>query len=141
MLNLIKKLNNEITDIIFVGGVSEMIQGIRETTKDIDICVLNVDELKSRYILKEWQDTSVFSKSGKRAGIESEDYIIDIFIEDTLPDFIEIDGVKCETLNSLIDRYKLVIEGLDDNKDFHSKEKMIKKLNNLLNKIKDATIN
>lgn len=133
MLKTINNINN-IENIVFVGGVSEMLQGIRETTKDIDICVLNVDELKTKYIVKEWKTTSVFSKSGNRAGIESEEYIIDIFIEDTLPEFVEIDGIKCETLNSLIDRYTLVIEGLNDDTDFYSKIKMINKLNNLLNK-------
>lgn len=132
MLGLIREIQHLKPDTVFVGGVSEWLQGKRSTTTDIDICVTNLDGLGVLGEIKQWSTDSKFSKSGLRAGIESQEYLIDIFVEQQLPEYIEIDGVKCQTIQSLIQEYSRVIEAIVDPLYIKSKTKMINKLANLL---------
>lgn len=131
MRDLIEKINSCKKDVVFVGGVAEMLQGFRTETRDIDICVLSLNGLETLGKIKQWETKSVFSTSGKRAGIETKDYTTDIFLEENLPEFVVVNGFKCETVHSLINRYTDIIKKLDTVTDFYSKNKMIKKLNNL----------
>ena len=123
-------------NVVFVGGVSEFLQGYRESTKDIDICVVDLNGLEKLGTIKTFNTNSPTSISGLRGGIEDNEYLIDIFIESELPKYIEINGAKCETIESLINTYKRVISEMNDPLKYRSKNKMIDKLNNLLIKIK-----
>jgi hypothetical protein len=131
MNELIKKIHNLKPDTVFVGGVSEMVQGKRNTTRDIDICVTNLDGLESLGNIKKWVTDSKTSISGKRAGIEGKKYIIDIFVEDKLPDYIEIEGIKYQTIPSLIKEYERVIKEMESTDRIPSINKMKIKLHNL----------
>lgn len=131
MNELIKKIHSLKPDTVFVGGVSEMVQGKRNTTRDIDICVTNLDGLESLGHIKKWVTDSKTSISGNRAGIEDQKYIIDIFVEDKLPDYIEIYGIKYQTIDSLINEYKRVITEMKNTNRVLSINKMKNKLENL----------
>lgn len=111
--DLLGKIHEANKDVIFVGGIAEMMQGKRKFATDIDICVLNINGLEVFGEIKEWITTSPVSISGKRAGIENTDIILDIFIEDELPEYVEILGLRFETLESLKTRYERVISELD----------------------------
>ena len=67
MKNLIKRISELKKDVVFVGGVSFVHHGIKETAKDIDIVVNNLDGLYELGEIKEFQTKSPMSKSGNRA--------------------------------------------------------------------------
>ena len=131
MFKLINKIKEVKEDVIFVGGVSELLQGCRESTKDIDICVTNLDGLEKLGNINKFKTNSPTSKSGLRAGIEDNEYLIDIFIESDLPDYVIINGIKCETIESMIKEYGRVISEMNNPLKISSKNKMINKLQNL----------
>lgn len=128
---LLAQIQEANKDVVFVGGIAEMMQGKRESATDIDICVLNIDGLEVFGQIKEWITESPVSISGKRAGIENQNLILDIFIEDELPEYIEILGLRFETLESLEKRYEYVISELNDPLQQVFKERLIEQLNNL----------
>lgn len=105
MDELIKKISRMDNGVVFVGGVSEVKHGIRKKTKDVDIVVQSLSGLEAFGVLKYWITDSAVSKSGKRAFIERLDFNIDIFVEDDLPEWELIDGVKCQTIKSMISHY------------------------------------
>lgn len=90
---LLHKLSKK-DNLVFVGSVAMMLQGINVKPKDIDIVVTDLEGLEN---YTEYTTDSKFSFSGKRAFIHAE-MSIDIFIEDELPEYILINGLKCETL-------------------------------------------
>lgn len=135
MKQLLEQLNDSKPDIVFVGGVSEFLQGARTETKDIDICVNNLSGLDFFGEIESWRSSTPFTISGNRAGISRTDFIIDIFIEDNLPEYININQMKCETLNSLLHRYKKIVPHLKP-EEHHSREKMLSKIINLENFLK-----
>lgn len=118
-----------------------MIQGIRNSTTDIDICVKDLKGLESLGEIKQWRTDSVFSKSGDRAGIESQEYLIDIFVEKELPKHIEINGIKVQTLDSLLEEYNRVLVSLTDPIYEVSINKMKNKISNLKDKINGDKLN
>jgi hypothetical protein len=128
--DLLAKIQEANNDVVFVGGMAEMMQGKRKFTSDIDICVLNTDGLDIFGEIKEWETTSPVSISGKRAGIENDEVILDIFIENELPETVEISGLRFETLESLKTRYERVISEIDP-KQSAFKAILIENLRNL----------
>lgn len=106
MKNLIKQISKLKDDVVFVGGVSFVYHGIKEVAKDIDIVVNNLDGLETLGEIKKFQTNSVMSKSGNRAYTYVDDIQVDIFIEGVLPEYDEVDGVKYETIESLIKYYE-----------------------------------
>jgi hypothetical protein len=132
LLTLIWEIARIKPDVVFVGGVSEWIQGKRTSTTDIDICVTNLIGLEHLGEIKQWNTDSKFSKSGLRAGIENQEYLIDIFIEKELPEYVEIEGIKYQTIPSLIQEYTRVVQAITDPVYVISKTKMENKLANLL---------
>lgn len=92
MLELLNELALK-QNLVFVGSVAMMLQGIEVTPNDIDIVVTDLEGLEN---YTEYTTDSKFSTSGQRAFILG-DFDIDIFIEEKLPQFMEIDGKKVQT--------------------------------------------
>lgn len=116
MEDLIKRISELKDDVVFVGGVTMVHHGIKETAKDIDIVVLDLKGLEQLGYIRHWFGKSEMTKSKKRASIESLPYFIDIFVEDELPEYVEHDGVKYRTIDSLVEFYEDLIsrtEGIE----------------------------
>ena len=132
--NLIKRISKLKKDVVFVGGVSFVHHGIKETSKDIDIVVNNLEGLYGLGEIKEFQTKSPMSKSGNRAYTYVGDIQVDIFIEDELPEYVEYNGVKYETIESLINFYKQLIiktDGFEKNRNELKLELVINKMNKI----------
>jgi hypothetical protein len=100
-LEILEKLS-KINEVVFVGGTSEYIQGIKDNLNDIDISINNIEPLKEfGYVFKGFDD-SFYGLSGNRAFIPLDNVLIDIFIDDVQPEFTIINGFKCETIQSMI---------------------------------------
>ena len=101
---------SENEDVIFVGGTSEYIQGIKKELNDIDISVKNTEFLNNfGYVHKNFNN-SLYGLSGNRGFIKTKNFIIDIFIDDKRPEYIIINGKKCETLDSMIELREKTLE-------------------------------
>lgn len=98
-------------NLVFVGSVAMMFQGIDVNPKDIDIVVTDLEGLEN---YREYTTDSKFSFTGKRAFIIGEIYI-DIFIEERLPEYVIINGLKCETLSFMKKYYLTIHNDLSDN--------------------------
>lgn len=96
MLNTINDILSG--NVVFVGGQSEVIHGIKSETKDIDIVTPDFFKLKQLGTMYVWDE-----KAFKRANIP--EYNIDIFVGE-LPDYIEVNGLKFQTLTSMIQHYE-----------------------------------
>ncbi len=131
---LLAQIQQANKDVVFVGGIAEMMQGKRDIATDIDICVLNLDGLDVFGELQEWNTESPVSISGKRAGLVNKNMILDIFIEEELPEYVEISGLRFETLESLINRYEKVISKLNNPLEQTFKGILIANLENLKEK-------
>ena len=106
---MIDKLS-KIENLVFVGGTSEYIQGIKNELNDIDISVKNTEFLnKFGYVHKNFNN-SLYGLSGNRGFIKTKNFIIDIFIDDKRPNYIIINGKKCETLDSMIELREKTLE-------------------------------
>ena len=126
--DLIKELS-EIDDVIFVGGTSEYIQGVKPILNDIDISVTSIEDLKKfGYIHKKYIDF-FYGLSGNRGLIKTKDVFIDIFIETKKPKFKLVENYKCETIESMI---KLREKTLEKNYDKKIDDNL-KRLKNYVN--------
>lgn len=107
MLNISKEeaLNklSQIEDVIFVGGASEYIQGYKDELNDIDISVTNVVPLNEFGYIHTSFDNSFFGLSGNRAFIPLKSVLIDVFVDKIKPEFILVNGSKCQTIESMIE--------------------------------------
>jgi len=108
MLELLKNLSQK-DNLVFVGNVAMMLQGIQVTPTDVDIVVTDLEGLKG---YTEYTTDSKFSVSGKRAFILGE-YHIDIFIEERLPQYVITGGLKVETLYYMEKYYKRIYPLVD----------------------------
>lgn len=109
MIELIKKIAASKEDVVFVGSLCLWHLGLIIDPKDIDIVVNSLDGLEEFGEIKIWNTKSPMSVSKKRAHIKREDYDIDIFIEETLPEHTMISGIKFQTLKDLNNHINLVI--------------------------------
>ena len=103
--NKIQVLNklSEIEDVIFVGGTSEYLQGVKNRLNDIDIRITNIDYLKNIGYVHRFDLKLFYGLSDNRGVIKLKDFLIDIFIEKDKPDYILINNkYKCETIDSMI---------------------------------------
>lgn len=120
---------SKIDDLIFVGGTSEYIRGIKNELRDIDVSVSNVEFLKKFGYVHTHFDNSFHGLSGKRGIIPTKNTIIDIFIDEKRPCFENVNGFKCETVDSMINlREKTIKDG--NLKGYH-----LDKLKNNLNRL------
>lgn len=130
---LIKQISNLKKDVVFVGGVALVHYGIKDTAKDIDIVVNDLNGLEVLGDIQQFQTNSVMSKSGNRAFINIDGIIIDVFINDDLPEYIDNDGVKYGTTQHLIEFLEDLInktDGFEKNRNEMKLEMIINKLNN-----------
>jgi hypothetical protein len=110
MNELIKNISRVKDDIVFVGGVTLSFHGKKDGFSDIDVVVTDVTGLEFFGEIILFDTKSIFSLKGKRAYIKREDYMIDIFIENSLPDFIIHDGIKYATMEQISSYYDEVLE-------------------------------
>ena len=136
MEELITQLSNLKEDIVFVGGVSLVQQGIKESANDIDIVVLNLDGLETLGEIETYTSTSEMSKSKNRGWMTVNGILIDIFIEDELPtNYIEVNGVKYETVESIIAFYQDLLLRIDG----RFKEIIQSELSDIINSVNKTT--
>ena len=101
--NEILDILSKIDDVIFVGGTSEYLQGVKKKLNDIDIRVTSFENLISIGYVHKFNLDLFYGLSGNRGIIKLKNCLIDIFIETNKPDFIIIDNkYKCETIKSMI---------------------------------------
>ena len=110
MIELINKISEVKEDVVFVGSLSLWNLKLITDPHDIDIVVNNLDGLEMFGKIDTWESTSAMSVSGKRACIKREDYTIDIFIENVLPEFNVTNGIKFQTLDNLKHHIDLLLE-------------------------------
>ena len=113
MIELINKISEVKEDVVFVGSLSLWNLKLITDPHDIDIVVNNLDGLEMFGKIDTWESTSAMSVSGKRACIKREDYTIDIFIENVLPEFNVTNGIKFQTLDNLKHHIDLVINSAE----------------------------
>lgn len=108
------KIIENKSDAVIVGSSALYLQGlISKEPKDIDIISTSIDGLPEGTV--EYTTDSGFSFSGKRAFcIVDGSFKIDIFVEDKLPDYIEIDGLKIQTVASMLSYYQSILPRVKD---------------------------
>ena len=96
-------------DLVFVGGIAMVAHGIKKSFNDIDIVITSTSGLSN---ITTYQTDSAFSKSGNRAFILktelSMEMDIDIFIENELPDYEIINGLKIITKDAMAQYYNSI---------------------------------
>ena len=105
---IIREISNSKPDVVFVGGVALSHYDPTHIPQDIDIVVKNLEGLNSFGDIIEWNTDFAGSISTKRAYIKRDDFNIDIFIEDELPKYEVMDGIKYQTKESQIRHYSWV---------------------------------
>lgn len=94
---------SKIEDVVFVGGTSEYIQGYKNELNDIDISITNTIPLNDFGYVHTSFDNSFFGLSGNRALIPLKSVLIDVFVDEIKPEFISLNGFKCQTIESMIE--------------------------------------
>ena len=111
-------LNFEIlkdkADAVIVGSSALYLQGLsKKMPNDIDIITTSIKGLPDGVI--EYETDSGFSFSGKRAFCIVDDrFKIDIFVEDKLPEYIEVNGLKIQTVVSMLNYYESILPRVKD---------------------------
>lgn len=112
MMYLLEELCKK-QNLVLVGGVARKLNGMGHNPKDIDVVVTDLDGMDFFGDIIEFDTDFVGSISGKRAYIKRFDYMIDIFIEDTLPDFITDQYTRFETLDHMLCHFKNILSKTD----------------------------
>lgn len=121
-----------IDDVIFVGGTSEYIQGFKDQLNDIDISINNIDSLKEFGYVHKSVDNSFYGLSGNRAFIPLKSVLIDIFVDEVKPEFIVVNGFKCQTIESMIELRENTLK-YSFNGSYENRLKLIHNLERLKN--------
>ena len=108
------KIIENKADAVIVGSSALYLQGLtNKIPNDIDIVTTSLNNLPKGVI--EYDTDSGFSFSGKRAFlIINNSYKIDIFIEDKLPEYIEVNGLKIQTVVSMLKYYESILPRVKD---------------------------
>jgi len=115
MENLIKKIAELKKDVVFVGGVALVHHKIKEETADIDMVVLDLDGLECFGPFVQFRLPPEISTTRHRAKtIVDKKSSLDIVINDYLPEHVEVDGVKYETIESMIRFYEDYLPRLNE---------------------------
>lgn len=120
MLELLNELAQK-PNLVFVGSVAMMLQGIDVVPTDIDIVVTDLEGLEN---YTEYTTDSKYSTSGQRAFIHRDEYSIDIFIEEKLPQYIIINGLKVVTLYYQEKYFNRILPLLEPRRQFIIQEKL-----------------
>lgn len=119
ILKMIDSLNLDINDYYVLSGGSLLIQGLRETTNDLDLVVNEraLEKLKQSYnLIKKYENGYII------------DHNIDVFLEtneDILNNRVIIDDYSCQSLESVY-KFKKKLNREKDQDD-------LKKLESILN--------
>ena len=136
MLNISKQEALErlalIEDAIFVGGTSEYIQGYKDELNDIDISISNIHLLNEFGYIHKSFDNSFYGLSGNRGFIPLKSVLIDIFIDEVKPQFILVNGFKCQTKESMIELREKTLK-YSFNGSYENRLKLIHNLERLKN--------
>jgi hypothetical protein len=114
MINLPKRelvdMLSLIDGVVFVGGTSEYLQGIKNTLRDIDIVVpINTDLSDFGWVFRKTDNQCVLL-SAERGIIITQECVIDIFFTDKVINTIDINGYKCQIIKDMIKIQKGVLE-------------------------------
>lgn len=102
MKDILHKINDACNgDVVFTGSVSEVFQGAKDWANDIDIILKDATPFKYCYKFSQHPSKSAYSKSGIRAIFFIKGKLIDAFIENEYPEYVVIDGLKFETIQSM----------------------------------------
>lgn len=114
----------DIENLVFVGGFAMFMHGLKSSYKDLDIVITDPADIPDA---TEYATASAHSLSGKRAFLHIDNQFIDIFIEDKLPQWELIDGLKVQTVPSMLEHYERVLAGVGEKQ----KTEIIYKINTL----------
>ena len=102
-------------DVVFTGSwVARIHNKLRRQPKDIDIVVTSLDGLERFGKIICSDSKSIFAKDSKRCVIKSDDFQIDIWVKDSLPEYDVIKGMKFETIKSQKNLFNDIINSTDD---------------------------
>lgn len=134
MIEILHKINDACNgDVIFTGSVSEVFQGIKDKSNDIDIILKDATPFKYCYKFSQHPSKSAYSKSGIRAVFYLHEKLIDAFIEQEFPEFVVIDGLKFETIESM---YKWSLQTVGRTWSIYYKKKLRDRVFRLENVLK-----
>ena len=89
-------------NLVFVGGISKYMQGYKETFKDIDISITieYVDKIKELGIYAPIEYETIFQYPiiDQFVVLYNDDYFLDVFVRDGIPNYVVIDGIKYSTI-------------------------------------------
>jgi hypothetical protein len=114
MASIVKELASKKEDLVFVGSMVNIANRKKhDAPNDLDIVITSVDGLETfgEVIIEETE--SIHSKSGKRSQIVYNGIQIDIFIEDELPPYDVINGIKFAKVDYMISRYTELLSKTD----------------------------
>lgn len=123
---------SKIDDVVFVGGTSEYIQGYKDELNDIDISINNTEKLEEFGYVHTSFDNSFYGLSGKRAFIPLQSVLIDVFVDELKPEFILVNGFKCQTIESMIELREKTLK-YTFNGNYENRLKLIHNLERLKN--------
>ena len=108
------KIIENKADAVIVGSSALYLHGIsKKMPNDIDIITTSMKGLPEGVV--EYETDSGFSFSGKRAFCIVENrFKIDIFVEDKLPEYIEVNGLKIQTVASMLSYYQSILPRVKD---------------------------
>lgn len=133
---IVSLICKEFSNYVFVGGVSEYIQGFKQKFFDIDLCILSKDLDKLENLLgclfvNKSKVCFGGKENEKRFFVKlSKDILIDIFVVKQLPNHIVVNNIKVNTIDCLIETKKNALNGEFDN--IHQKVKIEENLKRLL---------
>ena len=125
-------LLSTIDGVIFVGGTSEYIQGIKDNLRDIDIVVPTSTDLSDFGWVFRKHDTNTTLLSADRGIIITKECIIDIFFTDNHINTIDVNGYKCQIIKDMIKIQKGILE-FGYYKNENNRIKAVTTLNRLIN--------
>jgi hypothetical protein len=101
MERVMREISTIKNDVVITGSwVAKVNNKLERLPKDLDIVVTSLDGLETFGEIICGESTSPFAKDSKRCRIEGNEFMIDIWLKDELPEYDIIDGMKFETMES-----------------------------------------
>jgi hypothetical protein len=115
METLMREISNIKDDVVFVGSwVAKVNNKINTQPKDLDIVVTSLNGLETFGDIICGESTSPFAKNSKRCKIEGNEFMIDVWLQDELPQYDIINGMKFETIDAQKEYYSDVLDSTDN---------------------------
>lgn len=110
-----REISNIKDDVVFIGSwVAKVNNKINTQPKDLDIAVTSLNGLETFGNVICGESTSPFAKNSKRCKIEGNEFMIDIWLQDELPEYEIINGLKFETIDAQKEYYSDVLDSTDN---------------------------